>query len=443
MEGSSQTEDETVDTTPVGEVTVPDATEEIAALLDAPETSSELFEYTVGEKGVTVTGYTGDGTVISVPQAMDATPVTAIADGAFANLKDLLALKIPESVTDVGSGILEGCTSLRALETPRLGAVEDKEFLGAMFGAASFEDNPLKIPASLKYLRITGEMEALPAYALYDCNDLLTVSLPSSLSTLEKFSLSKCASLVNVEGLERLTSLGEHALSYCTSLVSVTFGKELRSIGFAALEGCTGILEMTVPFVGGSAEENSYLGYVFGASYADFSKGFYPASLARVTVLEGCRRLSTNAFYECVSLREILLPDTLEEIGIRAFYGCKSLFSVELPDSVTTVRENAFAFCDGLVTLELGEGLSKMGINAFMNCDSLSSIVLPKSLTQLPASAFYGCRSLESAELGGVEHVGAEAFRGCVALERVTGGEHVTFDKGNDRVEALLNGDGN
>ena len=439
--GETETRDAQVDTTPVGSVELPDYKQEISALLDVRESAAESFEYTVEKTGVTVTGYIGKEVFVSIPREIDGVAVVAIGDGAFEGMEQLRSLKIPESVTSIGGGILAGCTSIQALETPLLGKGEgDTLFLGALFGAKSFEDNPLKIPASLQHLRLTGSMEVLPAYALYDCNDLLTLSLPQTMRTLEKFSISKCASLTQIDGLERLTEIGEHALSYGTSLESVTFGKELSSIGFAALEGCTGIVEMTVPFVGGNAEENTYLGYIFGASHVDFSKGYYPVALARVTVLEGCRRLGNNAFYECVMLREVVLPNTLEEIGIRAFYACDGLYSIKLPDSLKTIRANAFLACDGLVSVELGNGLSTMEINAFMNCDSLEEIVLPQSLSALPASAFAGCIALSRIDLGGVGTVGAQAFRGCTSLESVTGGESVTFERGNELAKSLWEG---
>jgi len=438
-EPETPTSDAPIDTTPEEPVSLPDYTEEISALLDTQSTETEALTYTKNAKGVTVTGYTGDATVISIPKSIEGLPVVAIGDGAFRDLTALQALVIPESVTSVGKEILAGCKSLLALETPVMGKNGEGDcFLGTLFGAERFEDNPLDIPASLAHLRLTGDMTVLPAYALYDCNDLVTLSLPSSLERLEKFSITKCASLEVIEGLEGLTFVGEHALSYCTSLTKISFGDALEKIEFAALEGSIALREMTLPFVGGTKTENTYLGYVFGARYADFSEGYYPFSLSRVTLLPVCRTLGTNAFYECKSLREVVLPEGLTEIGIRAFYGCDALYTVVLPNSLKTLRENAFLACDGLVSVDFGKGLSSMGINAFMNCDSLERVVLPQSLSVLPASAFSGCSALSEIDLGGVRTVEAEAFRGCTSVETVSAAGSVTFEKGNESVESAL-----
>lgn len=435
----SVTSDEAVDTTPVEPVTLPDYTERITTLLDGKDTPLKELTFVEEEQGITVTGYTGKGDTVKIPTQINGKTVVAIGDGAFRDRKDLKALSIPPSVTSVGKSILSGCTSLTALQTPVFGTNEEgQSFLGTLFGADRFEDNPLDIPASLAHLRICGGMKTLPAYALYDCNDLLTLTLPKTLTKIEKFSISKCASLEVIEGLERIVSIGEHGMSYCSSLKTVTFGTSLERVGFAALEGCAALREMTLPFVGATRNENTYLGYIFGARYADFSKGYYPHTLLRVTLLSGCRTLGKNAFYECVTLKEVALPDTLEEIGIRAFYNCTSLYSVALPDSLKTLRENAFLACDGLVFVTFGKGLTSMGINAFMNCDSLEEVSLPSSLSSLPASAFAGCVALEELDLGGVTSVGAEAFRNCNAIKTVRATGNVSFEKGNERVKNLL-----
>lgn len=389
---------------------------------------------------VQIHSYTGTQEHLIIPAKIWGMPVTSIADGAFAENETLKTLILPESITRIGTGILAGCKSLHSLETPLLGAnKESKQYLGYLFGATRHEDNPSNIPASLACLRISAEWNTLPAYALFDCNDLICLSLPENVTVIEKYALFNCKSLKQIDELERIVTFGDRALMDCAALQTITLGNRLQTVGFGAFEGCTSIRALTLPFVGRTHTENTYLGYIFGAAQPDFAKGFYPKNLARITLTNACQTLGNYAFFECESLKEITLPEGLTSIGVRAFYGCIRLWSIKLPNTVTTIRELAFANCDALTTVDFGQTLTQIGINAFYNCDSLTEIALPDTLKSLPASCFAGCIALATVDLGGVEQVGAEAFRHCNAITTVTANQEVDFGKGNDSVKSILN----
>ena len=405
----------------------------------AIEGAATDFEIETADGSVIILSYKGTQEHLKIPQRIQGLPVKAIADGAFAENETLKTLMIPNSITSIGKGILAGCETLHSLETPLLGENEEgTQYLGYLFGATRHEDNARDIPMSLKCLRLTAEWQSLPSYSLFDCNDIICISLPETLTVIEKFAMFNCASAKQIDGLERIITFGDRALMDCSSLQIVILSDSLEKVGFGAFEGCKSIRTMTLPFVGGSRTENTYLGYIFGAAQPDFAKGFYPANLARVTVTQVSQTLGNYAFFECDSLKEINLSEGLTNIGVRAFYGCTSLWSIKLPNSVTAIRELAFANCDALTTIQLGSGLTEIGINAFYNCDSLAEVALPASLKAVPASCFAGCISLTKVDLGGVTNVGAQAFRHCNAITSVTAGGKVTFEEGNESVKSLL-----
>lgn len=410
-----------------------------AGFASAVEGAAEDFETKVENGTVTILSYKGTQEHLIIPSTINGLPVTAIADGAFAGNVTLKTLILPDSILTIGNGILEGCKTLHSLQTPLMGAnKESKQYLGYLFGATNHEDNPLKIPATLSCLRISGAWETLPAYALFDCNDLICVSFPETLTTIEKYAMFDCMSLKQIDGLDKITVFGERALMNCSDLQILTLSNSLETVGFGTFEGCTSIRAMTLPFVGGTRTQNTYLGYLFGAAQPDFAKGFYPSKLAKINLTDACQTLGNYAFFECESLKEITLPEGLTSIGVRAFYGCTKLWSIKLPDTLTTVRELAFANCDALLTIDFGQGLTSIGINAFYNCDSLTEIKLPTSLKSIPASCFAGCVSLTKIDFGGVRKVGAEAFRHCNAVATVIATENVEFGNGNDRVQSAL-----
>ncbi len=420
----------------------PEDTTDYAALLafqfeglsDSPAAD---FEYDISDGTVTVTKYIGTAEKVRIPDTIDGKSVSALGDGAFLDQKNVKVLYIPDSVTAFGEDVLKGCDQIYALRTP-FPQAEGTQFLGYLYGALDYRANNTAELRVLDFLEIGGALAALPSYALYDCNDLVVLKLPSTLTTLEPYSLYRCESLKYLN-TDYLTAIETHAMDFCRSIETLTFFDSLESIGLGALENCLSLRRLTLPFVGEARDENTYLGYIFGAEQYAFSKGFYPSSLELVTVTNGVDRIGDNCFYECVSLRSVTLPDTVTSIGVRAFSGCSALTSLQLPDGVTSIGDSAFSGCTALTSVELGACLKSMGVNAFLNCVSLTEIVLPATLTALPNSCFHGCDSLKSVDLGGVSSVGKNAFYGCTSLESVaTSIAKIKFEDGNQLAEDLL-----
>ena len=411
-----------------------------ATFSDMAESAAEDFETVDNADGVTVTAYRGSAKQVRVPARINEKAVTEIAAAAFADNVTMMSLYLPDSVLRIGVGILSKSTPLVALRTPSLGSSADQaQFLGYLFGAATYADNAIHIPASLKYLELGGKMTALADYALFDCVHLVCLTLPDTVKHIGSYAMYRCTGLVAVNTSEIVT-LADHAMTSCSSLTFLEFGSGLTSVGIGAFEGCMGLRRMILPFVGGSATENTYLGYIFGAEVPDFSEGYYPPYLVEVTLLSGCVALGNYAFFECTSLTNVTLPDGLTTVGVRAFSGCSRLEGIALPDSVTTVRESAFYGCRNLGRLEFGEQstLTAFGINAFQSCSALTSVKLPALLSLLPASAFADCTALQTLDLGGVVSVGKNAFHNCNALTSVTAASKVEFEKGNDAAKDLL-----
>ena len=417
-----------------------------ASFEDPTETDASDFTMEETDGGLIVKSYDGSAARVRIPAQVGGVAVVAIADAAFAGKEALTSLYIPDSIRTLGSGILSGASNLQALRTPLLGksATDTEPYLGYLFfspseqsSTADYRDNPICVPASLKYLEIGG-MKNLPAYALYDCNKLECLRLSETVETVGAFALYNCKSLlaVNVDGL---MSLDTYALADCSALTRLDFGTRLTKIGFAALEGCGGLRRMTLPFIGGSATENTYLSYLFGAADVEFSKGYIPPYLFEITVT-AATSLDDCAFYECHTLMHVKLPETLAQIGTRAFAGCVRLEEIVFSTALQRIGENAFFGCYNLKTVIFAENgtLNSMGVNAFYNCVSLAAVSLPLSLKVLPASAFAGCRSLTEVDLGGVESVGKNAFRNCSLLAVVKSGGGVKLEKGNDALKKLL-----
>lgn len=138
--------------------------------------------------------------------------------------------------------------------------------------------------------------------------------------------------------------------------------------------------------------------------------------------------IGSSAFYDCVSLTSITIPNNVTEIDNSAFYGCTNLKSIVLPNGVTTIGYDAFQGCKNLTSIILPEKLTRIGARTFKECTGLTSITIPNSVTEIGGSnrysdydgAFYGCSGLSSITIGsGITKIGNFAFDGCTNLIKV------------------------
>lgn len=106
------------------------------------------------------------------------------------------------------------------------------------------------------------------------------------------------------------------------------------------------------------------------------------------------RRISFSAFTKCRQLEEVVIPDSVVNIGRRAFYICPKLKRVRLPENLLMIEVSAFNYCRSLTELKIPDGVVSIGGRAFYDCISLTSLYLPKSIGYIGDEAFDNCPKL-------------------------------------------------
>jgi len=135
--------------------------------------------------------------------------------------------------------------------------------------------------------------------------------------------------------------------------------------------------------------------------------------------------IDNEVFCRCRSLRQVVLNDGLKRIGQEAFTNgafqdCDSLELISFPSTVTEIGYRAFYDCKSLKVVVLNEGLQKIGRNSFIGCATLESITIPSTVTRIDDYAFYRCSGLKKLVLNeGLKKIGGRAFYGCI-LESIT-----------------------
>ncbi len=159
---------------------------------------------------------------------------------------------------------------------------------------------------------------------------LISIQLPSSLTSIGVYAFSKCDELKSINLPDSVSTLGAFAFSMCSSLENVILSKNLQVIEQYTFDKC-------------------------GIQYVE-------------------------------------IPGNIEEIGRWAFYKCKQLKQVKLTAGIHTIARSAFCDCHNLQSINFPEGITSIGEAAFGDCYELNSVYLPDSLQQIGQDVFSGCK---------------------------------------------------
>ena len=140
---------------------------------------------------------------------------------------------IPDSVTRIGDGAFEGCTSLKSLVTP------DSV---TSIGGSAFENC-----YSLSSLVLPDSVTSIGAWAFSGCSDLADIVIPDGVTSIGNYAFCGCESLADIVIPDGVTSIGKYAFCGCESLTDIVIPDSVNSIGSSAFEGCTSLSSVVIP----------------------------------------------------------------------------------------------------------------------------------------------------------------------------------------------------
>ena len=350
-----------------------------------------------------------------------------IGNGAFYGCESLSEISIPASVTAIGYSAFYGCDNLNTVMFA--GTIEqwlnltnyDSHFV------RSLDDYDLYIGGN----RVEGELiipygvTTIGCYAFYNLDSLTNIKISAGVTTIGTGAFYDCDSLTSVTIGNSVTTIGEYAFSGCDNLTSVTMWDSVTTIGNYAFNDCNSLTD--VNYIGDVA---GWCGITFFGAFANpmyYADNLYIGGNlveGELIIPDSVTNIGNYAFYDCDSLTSVTFGENNQLIRIRpyAFYGCEGLTSITIPDEVSEICPYAFSDCTSLTSVKILSGVFYIDNNSFKGCTSLASIEIPASVTTIGEYAFYGCDSLKD-----VHYLGTEEEWNAI-----------TIPEGNDQLTATI-----
>ena len=363
------------------------------------------FVYDKSSSGVTIIQSSLTGEVV-IPDSFYNTPVVSISpSGAlFTAPAEVTSIIMPDSITYIKYGSLNGCGALESIVLP---------FVGCMFDSTSKSSSRL-------FGYIFGDSVYSGGVKIeQEYNDELTASyyIPAALRS------------VTVLG----GNIGYGAFYNCTTITSITIGN-VDGIQLNAFYGCDNLSEVHMLDIAAWCE----IKFEYSVSnplYYAHDLYYDGKQVTELIIPDGVTSIESYAFYGCAALTSVTIPDSVTHISFSAFSGCSGLTSVTIPDSVMSIGSSAFSGCSNLTEVHITDLAAWCGIDfgsyeanplylahaLYLGRELVTDLIIPAGVEFIGDYVFAGCSGLTSVFVPDeVTSIGEGAFKGCDALEMMT-----------------------
>ena len=232
----------------------------------------------------------------------------------------------------------------------------------------------ITVPATVTLGNVTYDVTAINVRTFYECSNLSTVTLPSSVKTIGDYAFYRCTNLESVT-LGYVDNIGSYSFAYCSSLNEAKFKGDIQSIQGTSFIYCSSLkkFERYAVVDDPSLKYDFVNGVIFTRNAADKTLVAYPCGSNAITYT---------------------VPSGTVNIGSHAFRGNTTIKTVNMPTSLREIQSFAFNGCTKIESLEVPKGVTNIGIYAFSECTALTDVLLPSTLTFLGGAAFHNDAAL-------------------------------------------------
>ena len=243
------------------------------------------------------------------------------------------------------------------------------------------------------------EVKAIGDSAFYDMGWVTGIEIPDTVVSIGDSAFYGAISAGKVTLSENLYEIGMYAFAGCISLESIRLPLGLEVIGGFAFAGCEKLEGFAIPngvsSIGGGAFEGTKWLESQDDEFVIAGDNVlvrYNGKDAEVTVPEKVRVVS--AFYDNMFLKEVTLPESVEEIGDFAFVN-SAVEKVNTNEELKKVGKSAFDSCLNLEGISFGKNLEEIGSYAFSDCQVMKEFTVNKRVEKVGDGAFSRCINME------------------------------------------------
>jgi len=246
---------------------------------------------------------------------------------AFYSCENLTKVIMPDTVTYVGRGCFGWCTELTDV-------------------------------------KFSNNLTVLTYGSFVGCN-IQNAKLPENLIIMEDNSLG--LDMQAYEGIEKLIlpskleRMGEFAIS--GYMYEIYIPSTVVQIAETALCGSCSV--RTIDLAPNNPAYKLIDGHLFTKDGTVLMKYAGNNNVAKYVVPQGVKRIANDAFSRSQLIEEIVLSNSVEEIGEGAFRFCFSLKKINIPQGIKVLLMDTFTRCDALEEVVIDEGVQKIEQVAF------------------------------------------------------------------------------
>ena len=448
-----------------------------AAMINNPNAKISLdLSNTTGLLGIDNEAFMECNNLINIAIPNNA---TYIANHAFSHCNNLTNISIPSNVTYIGSNAFNKCNNLASVtfenttewyysdnDNPDLILIDvtnksnNAAYLRDIYLGSWHKETIItttvndikniipKYPIGICTICINGEIDTIAFYNIktvitnnYDTKITLDLSNTTGLTKIDYNMFSNCNNLIKIIIPNSVTSIYDEAFSECNSLTNIIIPNSITYIGNNAFNECNNLKSVTFENTNDwyHSDNEDYTDSILidvtnKSNNAAYLRSIYPNYWYRKNIINtttndiknaiselsaGLYTINTNGEITPVTIFNIKsaminnpnakisldLSNTtgLQEIDNEAFSECYNLTNIILPNSITTIGDSAFHNCYNLKSIIIPYSVTSIGDSTFSDCSSLKSITIPNSVTSIGNYAFNECNKLTNVNYTGTE----------------------------------------
>ena len=245
-----------------------------------------------------------------------------------------------------------------------------------------------------------------------------------NVTRIEDFAFSGCSGLTKINIPNSVTDIGNEAFYGCSGLTEINIPNSVTNIGNSAFYGCSGLTIITIP----------ECVYSIKNTFRDSDE------ITKITIADDVINIKDDLFRGCGNtLKTIIIPNSVKNIGDRAFYGCSGLTEINIPNSVTNIGNSAFYDCSGLTEINIPNSVTSIGNHLFAGCSKLTEITIPGSITSIGTQSLSDT-GIKSVIIGdGMQEFDMSVFSEISSTISFTFGKDITNIKSSNILNQIQN----